>query len=269
MAFEHVRVSKQEEKELRQEKILTDDDLWRVVGKDFEAGIEDLAGRTGIPRDRLIEILAGCVVKEPEPAEPRRLAWASQHALDLLALFAVLFLTFLSLRAGGWLSGWPAPWGLTEKIPVTAKLLQKGHVVRSTDIVEAWFNPEPGQFRNPRDVEGFRLAKDLPTGSLIHFADVQREQIVALRDIARGSPVPAEAIASRWSAYHPDAVLDPWKVIGRQLQHSVHKGEVISEEQIGRPAGSRAAPRRLRATTKHSVSADPRRGERSAGTAVR
>lgn len=238
MAFQHARVRRHEKAQLHQEKIFSDDDLWRAVGKDFDGGIEALAAKIGIARERLVEILAECAKLEPDPTRSHWLAWPSQHALDLLVLAAVLLLTVLSFRAGGWLARWPPPWGLTEKIPVTAKSLEKGQVIRAGDLATAWLNPQPDEFRKPRDVVGFRLAADLAAGSTIRFADVMREQVIALQDLPSGAAVPAGAVASRWSAYRPDALLDPRRVIGQRLLSSVRKGEIITQDQLsaGAPA---------------------------------
>jgi hypothetical protein len=237
MAFQHVRVRRHERTQLHQEKIFSDDDLWRAVGGDFDGGIEALAGKTGIDRARLIEILTACATEEPDPTKPRWLAWPARHALDLLALAAVLFLIVLSLRAGGWLSRWPPPWGLTAKIPVTAKGLEKGQVIHAGDLAAAWLNPQPDQFGRPRDVVGFRLATDLAAGSTLRFADVMREQAIALQDLPSGAAVPAGVVARRWSAYRPDALLDPSRVIGRRVLVSIRKGEILTRDQLsGAPA---------------------------------
>ena len=242
MAFQHARVRRHETTQLHQEKIFSDDDLWRAVGEDFDGGIDTLAGKTGIPRQRLIEILAECATREPDPTRSRWLAWPSRHALDLLVLAVVLLLTVLALRAGGWLSHWPAPWGLTEKIPVTAKGLEKGQMIRAGDLTAAWLNPEPDQFRSPRDVVGFRLAADLAAGSPLHFVDVLREQVIALQDLPGGSSVPAGAVARRWSVYRPDAFVDPGRVIGQRVLSSIRKGEVISMDQLAPASPSGAVP---------------------------
>lgn len=176
MGFKFRKLSRDECRQLLQKRISTDDGIWHAIGTDFDDGVEKLARETFIRRDHLVEHLVGSSLREAAPGRSRWLQWASRHTLDLLALCVFLLLTVLCLRAGGWLSWLPPPWGLTQKIPVAGTDLRKGQVLRSGDLVEVWLNPRREQFRNPADVEGFRLLKDLSAGSPIRFTDVLRSR---------------------------------------------------------------------------------------------
>jgi Flp pilus assembly protein CpaB len=85
---------------------------------------------------------------------------------------------------------------------------------------------------------GFRLASDLAAGSPLHFADVLREQVIALQDLPGGATVPADAVASHWSVYRPDALVDLRQVIGRRILLSIRKGEILTRDQLSTGASS-------------------------------
>jgi hypothetical protein len=232
MSFRLTRLSEDEVRRLGEEGISSEDGLWQAVGADFDRGLEELAHSTGIPRNRLVGILVGSTLREASPGKPRWLKWMSRHTPDLLALCAFLFLAVLCLRAGGWLSWLPPPWGLTQRIPIAADDLRKGQVLRTDDLVEVWLNPRRDSFRNPADVEGFRLLRDLGAGSPVRFSDVMREQVIALQDLPRGKAISAGTLAVRWSPYQADAALDPWQVIGREARNPIRQGEVILEGDL-------------------------------------
>lgn len=227
MGFKFTRLSGDERRQLLQKRISSDDGLWQAIGVDFDGGLEKLASESSIRRDRLVEILVDSSLREATPGGSRWLQWASRHTLDLLVFCSFLLLAALCLRAGGWLSWLPPPWGLTRKIPIAASDLRKGQVLRPDDFVEVWLNPRRDQFRTPADVEGFRLLRDLSSGSPVSFGDVMREQVVALQDLPRGKPVDARSIAIRWSRYQTAAALDLWQVAGRKTRNPIRQGEVI------------------------------------------
>ena len=92
--FNHAKVDAAEKAELERQEIWSDDDLWRVVGEDFERGIYDLSSRTGIAADRLLEILTDCALREPPLQRV-----VARHALDLIVVSALLLLLVLFWRA--------------------------------------------------------------------------------------------------------------------------------------------------------------------------
>jgi hypothetical protein len=233
MSFRYLRVKAHEALRLRRKAIETDNAFWSAAGEDFDRGLENLATRTRVQRDRLIEILADGAIREPEPGVARWRRWIARHALDLFVLGGVALLLALVLRAEGRFSNLPAPWGLRQRMPVLVYGLGKDKVFRDRDFAEVWLNPRHDQFTKPRQLNGLRAARPLEAGSILRYSDVQREQVVALRDIPQGSVVPANAVARRWSVYEPDAVLQVGLATGHQALRSIRRDEVIGGQDLG------------------------------------
>lgn len=243
MRFHHLRVKANDAARLRRKGIETDDALWSAAGEDFDRGLEALANRTRVPRDRLIEILADGAVREPELGVSRWRRWIARHALDLSVIGGLALLLALFLRGEGRFSSLPAPWGVRQQVPVLVYGLDKEEPLHPGEIAEVWLNPRHNQLTDRGCLKDLRAARALEAGSILLYPDVQREQVVALRDLPQGAAVPADAVARRWSLYEPGALLETGRMAGHRLLRSIRKNEVVGEEDFGlKPLKPRACP---------------------------
>lgn len=219
--FRHADLSQAERECLVAEEIFSDDDLWHRIGTDFEQGLEKLTAATGIPRDRLVEVLVGCGVTEPERHRGRARFW------NVLPFMLVILLAGLYLRATGKLAFLPPPWGISQQVPVTLRALEKGEAVTSEDVIRTWLILPEGGITDLRQTTGLRLARDLRPGSPLRASDFERLQLVATRALPVGRKLEAADVALAWSPYTEDAVLAPAEGIGRRSLRARPAGAVL------------------------------------------
>src|SRR4051794_28560857 len=107
-------------KSLRQSGIASVDDFWVRLGTDLEPGLDRIATDTGLPKQRLLEILADGTAQEQEHAPTtQRVGPRPVWLLGTLGLAALLVTPLLAPRS---------------PVPVALYDLETGRVLRAADF---------------------------------------------------------------------------------------------------------------------------------------
>ena len=169
-----------------------------------------------------------------------------RHLLDLLLLAGAALALLLVLRGYGAFSGVREPWGLGEPVVVTRQDLKKDQVLRPDALYMGRLARAPDYILDAADVEGLRLARDVPRHKPLRHADLLSFQAVAARDVAQGERIGEADLRLEWSAYRPCAVVRPREADGREARVAIRKDCVVGWEMLagGGPATPTPCPPR-------------------------
>jgi flagella basal body P-ring formation protein FlgA len=239
-ATRHSPLTAEEVKKLRSLGITSSDRLWDDLGSRPDGGVDDLAARTSIGRDRLLDALISLAerdvsfagglrrtVAEGRIALARVSAAWRDHWLEVAALLAVGFFAVLTWRA----------LHIPTTVAVAAHKGVAGRLLQGGDVSSARLPADSTTFTDVDQVRGLVLRRGVFPGQILRFEDVARLQLVAVRDIPSGSLVAADAIAVTWSPYHPDAFTDPARAIGRRSRRTIKSGDVVLGYDVDPGAG--------------------------------
>ena len=222
---------------LKNRRLVTLDDVWRLVGPNFGEGVQRAAQTTGEPGRRIVDLLAQgeCVLPDDSKSLVQR-RW-----LDIVLLAFSLLLAVLAVRAIGVMTGAPLGIGIPGEVIVARHDLESGHaLIRATDLrlVRIASN---SKYVKPSDLpDGAILVRDVPRGAPLRGADVQRLQVIATHDIPMGQRIDRSAVTLAWSAYQPLAALQLDAVVGHTAVLPVHSGSTLVQalvSQAGAPPG--------------------------------
>lgn len=155
-----------------------------------------------------------------------------RHLLDLLLLAGAVLTLLLVLRGYGAFSGLPEPWGLGDPVVVTRQDLKKDQVLRPDALYMGRLARAPDYVLDAADVEGLRLARDVPRHKPLRHADLLSFQAVAARDVAQGEKIGEADLRLEWSAYRPCAVLRPREADGQEARVAIRKDCVVGWEML-------------------------------------
>lgn len=231
----------EERERLRALGITSSDRLWRKLGERPDDGVDRLVAEMPIKRDRLLGALISLAERDMSFAEgPRRpvaeggiaLARASArwraHWLEVALLLTVCVFALLMWRA----------LHIRGTVAVAAHEAVAGHLLQTGDVSRARLPAGPTMFTDPDQVRGLVLRRGVLPGQVLRFDDVVRLQLVAMRNIPPGSLVTADALAVKWSPYHPEALTDPARAIGQRSRRSIDSGDVLLGYDLDVGAGS-------------------------------
>lgn len=245
----------EEEERFRGQGWTTVEALWAAAA---EKGLPRVASDVAIPTPRLLALLAAY---ELDKADGKHRFWLARFWLEALLITVAAFLIFelidlkwnsrdtfvvttRDLRAG-------APLGADDLS--VARIGIFGHYFESTD-----YFPTRDRILPPRQAPGSatqrcpglaplpaltassitseepRLARDVPAGRPLRFADVLTPQVVATRDIPIGAIVTSDAMVSTSAPYRPEAFgCQPLDFAGRAAQVTIRAGDPLTPASVG------------------------------------
>jgi flagella basal body P-ring formation protein FlgA len=212
-------------------------EVWRHLGRNYEAGLGQLAERADITIEDLVEFLVRLLRAEAR-APWRR--WPARHWLDAVLAAYLLLIVFLGLRAFG-----VGPWALTETAVVATRDLPAGTSLRASDLRVVKRPAREVTFSTPTGLEGLILARDVAREQALKKENVLRFQVLAISDIAPGNAVLASNVAMAWSAYDSRAELALTDVVQKVATRPIQKGRPVLADDVApvaAPASGGAAP---------------------------
>lgn len=154
------------------------------------------------------------------------LSWKDNLPLLLLGAAAVLLMA-LALRGIGLLKNLPEPFGLRNRVLVTARDLKEGQVLKADDFYSALLSPKDEYFKLTDHLEGFKLSRSLSSQRPLRHRDVVRLQVLAKIDILAGALIKAEDVEAKWTIYQPDVLVDVKQVANSKARYNIQQGTVI------------------------------------------
>ncbi len=181
--------------------------------------IEQIAADTEIKKQRLIELLVA------RGEEPRR--GVGRHVLAtvgiLLAFGALAALALLlgpALRPG-------------DSVVTATRNLETGDVLRPDDLSRTVLLRGRDYFNvDPNELHGLVLARDVMAGRPLRHEDVLRPQVVAVKDLAAGTPVARGDVKLAWSAFEPAGLLQASAAVGHPLRRPLRKDQVVPSAAV-------------------------------------
>jgi flagella basal body P-ring formation protein FlgA len=221
---------------LRAAHIYSVEELWPRLGDDFDQGIDQIATEMYVSPARLstslIDELLGEMQFRHKSAPYLFWRWVRLHFLDTVLVAGVAVLALLSLRAAGYLSALPEPFGLKQKFLVAARDLEPGHLLKAGDLYGTLLASSNDYFTDPAQLGGAVILKRVPQQKPLRNQDVSRLQVIAATDIPAGTQINPQLVKLEWSPYDPDAFLKTDQVTGCVASRPLHGGAVISKEGV-------------------------------------
>ena len=217
--------------------------LWERIGKDFDHGLDEVAGATGIDVARLRGVLAhkakrdfdlvGESLGKPQAVWRTRTTHAlERHWLEIAGAALILLTLFLILRAAGLMGRLPAPFGLRERVVVAARDLDAGAVIRQGDLFTSRMSSHEDYFHELTELNGLILAQAVHKQRPLRYSDVRRLQVVAKSDIPGGKTITAEDVQLDWTPYQRGAFEHEEEVKNQVARKAIRKGDVVLSDFV-------------------------------------
>ena len=254
LIMRHHKFSEEEGITLRAKGITSTDHLWAEIGKDIDNGLSSVAStplKVEIAKEHQREITARRLVKvlsdqgDREVALPdgpeaqKRLAYKyKQLKLWIKRVFFCFFknnwlewtIAFLLVSL---LMLWLQARSYEKSIVIASHNLEAGRIIQaSSDLNSARFPSDVNCFNSASELQGLMLTRPMRAGEPVRFEHVQRLQLVAMKEIAAGQVIPADAVARAWSPYKKSALLNSSQILNHKSQRAIKSGEVILQEFV-------------------------------------
>jgi flagella basal body P-ring formation protein FlgA len=212
------------------------DDLWALIGGDFDAGITKVATQAYIAPQRLINLLTELGKSEPQVEQG---SGAERHWLDVVVLVGMLILLVLGLRAFGVFAHYLGlPFGLHETI-VARDDLAAGVILAPETITLSWSADAPGAAVSPNQVVGRKTLKAVHKGEVIFLADVDLPAALVPQVVVK-APTGLQAfhvlgpddLELKETTMEVGAFTALEKVTGRYLLESAPPGTIVRTSQV-------------------------------------
>lgn len=174
-------------------------------------------------RQRLVRDLTRVASLESDKQDKTLLG---RYWLDLLLVFSLAL--FLGLMARAFL---PQKGGSSRagSVAIALRSLKAGELLRpetlhGSDGLELPKGKRPGP--------ALRLITDVPEGGYIFPENLERYEVIALRDIPAGEAIPSDAVRREWKAYRkkPAALLE--QIVGNRASQTIPRGATVRPGQI-------------------------------------
>jgi flagella basal body P-ring formation protein FlgA len=208
---------------LRNEGVDSVDAAWSALGAWGDKGrrlFRDDPNR----RQRLVRDLTQAASGE---AVTRDKSVLGRYWLDLLlALSLILFLVLLG-RAF-----WPSQGKSSSRagsVAIALRSLKAGELLRPEALHGSGGLELP---KGRRPGPALRLIADVPEGGYIFPENLERYEVIALRDIPEGSAIPSGAVRQEWKPYRkkPAALLE--QIVGNRASQQIPRGATVRLSQI-------------------------------------
>jgi hypothetical protein len=245
-------------------------DLWsRTWAKTFQlTGFDEIAAKSKISSRRLVELLPSSLLsilgtellrqadelglKRPADGDSLRQTlrrtpvgrwhlvaaqrfgpWFRRHMLDWILLLSLLSLGFLTLRAAGVFSNYPAPLGLSESVVVTSRDLKAGDALQlSRDVATVRLPLKWNYFTSTIALDGLIMREDVSAQKPLRAENLLQLQLVATRDIPGGEKIVKDAVALAWSPYQAKALVSPASAVDHQTRVALRKDGIITADMV-------------------------------------
>jgi hypothetical protein len=207
---------------LQQEDIDSLDDAWREIGTWGDRGRRLFRDDPARGR-RLVDDLARAASLEAATVEK---TFLGRHWLDLLLAVVLAVLLGLLARAFRYEPGASSRAG---SVAIALRDLKAGELLRrealhGADRLELPKGKRPGP--------ALRLTADVPEGGYIFPENLERYEVIALREIPAGAAIPSVAVRQEWRPYRkkPAALLE--QIVGNRASQRILLGATVRPGQI-------------------------------------